>query len=61
MTDIEREKVAEAYGWLWHITTLDERVKFARRCLFVILSYQDRSKGIKAAKDLGAKVTRNLE
>lgn len=49
-------KVAEAYGWLWHITTSDERVKLARHCLFSLLSYEERGEGIKAAKALGARV-----
>ena len=56
ITDTEQAKIAEAYGWLWHITTSDERVKFARHCLFSLLSYEERGEGIKAAKALGAKV-----
>ena len=48
--------IAEAYGWLWHMTTTDCRAHAARRLLRDLLDKDMRAYGITAAKGAGAMV-----
>jgi len=47
---------AIAWGWLWHVTTEDDRVKTARHLLGQFLSHDMKRYGIQTAKDEGAQV-----
>lgn len=47
---------AIAWGWLWHVTTEDDRVKTARHLLGQFLSRDMKRYGIQTAKDEGAQV-----
>ena len=48
--------MAIAWGWLWHVTTEDDRVKTARHLLGQFLNRDMKRYGIKTAKDEGAQV-----
>lgn len=52
----ERKQMATAWGWLWHVTTGDERVKSARRLLGNMLPRELKRYGIETAKAEGAQV-----
>lgn len=56
MTEEEMKLVAEAYGWLWHVTTSDERVQTARVLLGNVIPKEMKKYGIKTAKGAGARV-----
>lgn len=45
-----------AYGWLWHLTTNDPTVRAARKVLRDVLDREGMARGIRAAKDKGARV-----
>jgi hypothetical protein len=47
---------AIAWGWLWHVTTEDDRVKTARHLLGQFLSHDMKRYGIQTAMDEGARV-----
>jgi hypothetical protein len=52
----EKEKaMALAYGWLWHVTTQDERIWKARWHLLDTLPEDIKRWGIEEAKRQGAK------
>ena len=48
--------MAIAWGWLWHVTTEDDRVKTARHLLGQFLNRDMKRYGIQTAKDEGAQV-----
>jgi hypothetical protein len=48
--------IAIAWGWLWHVTTEDDRVKTARHLLGQFLNQDMKRYGIQTAKDEGAQV-----
>jgi len=54
--DALKSSAAIAWGWLWHVTTEDDRVGTARNLLGQFLSRDMKLYGIKAAKDEGAQV-----
>lgn len=51
------EAVCEAYGWLWHAQTDDERVHRARRLLLSVMTKPQQRLGIEDAKTNGAAVS----
>ena len=54
--DALKSSAAIAWGWLWHVTTEDDRVKTARHLLGKFLSQDMKRYGIQTAKDEGAQV-----
>ena len=54
--DALKSSAAIAWGWLWHVTTEDDRVKTARHLLGQFLSRDMKRYGIQTAKDEGAQV-----
>ena len=54
--DALKSAAAIAWGWLWHVTTEDDRVKTARHGLGQFLSRDMKRYGIQTAKDEGAQV-----
>jgi hypothetical protein len=52
--DAINSAVATAWGWLWHVTTTDYRVRTARTILCSMLNSGLKTYGIKTAKDEGA-------
>ena len=54
--DALKSGAAIAWGWLWHVTTEDDRVKTARHLLGQFLSQDMKRHGIQTAKDEGAQV-----
>lgn len=54
--DALKSAVAIAWGWLWHVTTEDDRVTTARHLLGQFLSRDMKRYGIQTAKDEGAQV-----
>lgn len=54
--DAAKSTAAIAYGWLWHVTTADDRVIAARRLLGESLTRDMRRYGIQTAKSEGAKI-----
>ncbi len=54
--DALKSSAAIAWGWLWHVTTEDDRVGTARNLLGQFLSRDMKRYGIQTAKDEGAQV-----
>lgn len=54
--DALKSSASIAWGWLWHVTTEDDRVKTARHLLGQFLSRDMKRYGIQTAKDEGAQV-----
>ena len=54
--DALKTSAAIAWGWLWHVTTEDDRVKTARHLLGQFLNRDMKRYGIQTAKDEGAQV-----
>lgn len=54
--DALKSAAAIAWGWLWHVTTSDDRVMTARDLLGQFLSRDLKRYGIQTAKDEGAHV-----
>jgi len=54
--DALKSAAAIAWGWLWHVTTNDDRVQTARHLLGDFLSHDMKRYGIQTAKDKGAQV-----
>lgn len=54
--DALKSAVAIAWGWLWHVTTADDRVMTARDVIGQLLSRDLKRYGIQTAKDEGAQV-----
>ena len=54
--DALKSSAAIAWGWLWHVTTEDDRVTTARHLLGQFLSRDMKRYGIQTAKDEGAQV-----
>lgn len=54
--DALKSAVAIAWGWLWHVTTEDDRVTTARHLLGQFLSRDMKRYGIQTSKDEGAQV-----
>ena len=54
--DALKSSAAIAWGWLWHVTTEDDRVKTARHLLGQFLNQEMKRYGIQTAKDEGAQV-----
>lgn len=54
--DALKSAAAIAWGWLWHVTTSDDRVMTARDLLGQFLSRDLKRYGIQTAKDEGAQV-----
>ena len=54
--DALKTSAAIAWGWLWHVTTEDDRVKTARHLLGQFLNSDMKRYGIQTAKDEGAQV-----
>lgn len=54
--DAAKSTAAIAWGWLWHVTTADDRVKTARHLLGQMLDKDLKRYGIQNAKDEGAQV-----
>lgn len=54
--DAVKSTAAIAWGWLWHVTTADDRVKTARHLLGQMLDKDLKRYGIQNAKDEGAQV-----
>ena len=54
--DTDQKAMGLAYGWLWHATTSDPRVRAARAALLGQLSRDDQRAGIRAARAAGASV-----
>jgi len=54
--DAAKSAAAIAWGWLWHVTTADERVKAARHLLGEMLDKDLKRYGIQTAKAEGAQV-----
>lgn len=54
LTDSIKSSAATAYGWLWHVTTSDQRVQTARHMLRHMLDARHRQYGINQAKIEGA-------
>ncbi len=54
--DALKSSVSISWGWLWHVTTEDDRVKTARHLLGQFLSHDMKRYGIQTAKDEGAQV-----
>jgi len=55
-TDAAKSTAAIAWGWLWHVTTADDRVKTARHLLGQMLDKDLKRYGIQTAKAEGAQV-----
>ena len=51
--DALKSAAAIAWGWLWHVTTEDDRVKTARHLLGQFLNQDMKRYGIQTAKDEG--------
>jgi len=51
-----KSTAAIAWGWLWHVTTADDRVKTARHLLGQMLDKDLKRYGIQTAKAEGAQV-----
>ena len=54
--DAAKSTAAIAWGWLWHVTTADDRVKAARHLLGQMLDKDLKRYGIQTAKAEGAQV-----
>ena len=54
--DALKSAAAIAWGWLWHVTTGDDRVNTARHLLGQFLNQEMKRYGIQTAKDEGAQV-----
>lgn len=54
--DALKSAAAIAWGWLWHVTTEDDRVTTARHLLGQFLSRDMKRYGIQTSKDEGAQV-----
>lgn len=54
--DAAKSAAAIAWGWLWHVTTADDRVKTARHLLGQMLDKDLKRYGIQTAKAEGAQV-----
>lgn len=54
--DAAKSTAAIAWGWLWHATTADDRVKTARHLLRQMLDKDLKRYGIQTAKTEGAQV-----
>jgi len=54
--DAAKSAAAIAWGWLWHVTTADDRVKTARHLLGQMLDKDLKRYGIQTAKAEGAHV-----
>src|SRR5574343_224614 len=54
--DALRSSAAISWGWLWHVTTADDRVKTARHLLGQFLNQDMKRYGIQTAKAEGAQV-----
>ena len=54
--DALKSSAAIAWGWLWHVTTADDRVKTARHLLGQMLDKDLKRYGIQTAKAEGAQV-----
>jgi len=54
--DAAKSAAAIAWGWLWHVTTADDRVKTARHLLGQMLDKDLKRYGIQTAKIEGAQV-----
>jgi len=54
--DATKSTAAIAWGWLWHVTTADDRVKAARHLLGQMLDKDLKRYGIQTAKAEGAQV-----
>lgn len=54
--DAAKSTAAIAWGWLWHVTTADDRVKNARHLLGQMLDKDLKRYGIQTAKAEGAQV-----
>ena len=54
--DALKSSAAIAWGWLWHVTTEDDRVTTARHLLGQFLSRDMKRYGIQTSKDEGAQV-----
>lgn len=54
--DAAKSTAAIAWGWLWHVTTADDRVKTARHLLARMLDKDLKRYGIQTAKAEGAHV-----
>ena len=54
--DAAKSAAAIAWGWLWHVTTADDRVKTARHMLGQMLDKDLKRYGIQTAKAEGAQV-----
>jgi hypothetical protein len=54
--DALKSAAAIAWGWLWHVTTADDRVMTARDGIGQFLSRDLKRYGIQTAKDEGAQV-----
>lgn len=55
--DAAMSAAAIAWGWLWHVTTADDRVKTARHLLGQMLDKDLKRYGIQTAKAEGALAT----
>ena len=54
--DAAKSTAAIAWGWLWHVTTADDRLKTARHLLGQMLDKDLKRYGIQTAKAEGAQV-----
>lgn len=54
--DVVKSTAAIAWGWLWHVTMADDRVKAARHLLGEMLDKDLKRYGIQTAKAEGAQV-----
>ena len=54
--DAVKSTTAIAWGWLWHVTTADDRVIAARRLIGESLTRDMKRYGIQTAKSEGAKI-----
>jgi hypothetical protein len=54
--DAAKSTAAIAWGWLWHVTTTDDRIKTARHLLGQMLDKDLKRYGIRTAKAEGAQV-----
>lgn len=54
--DTLKSASAIAWGWLWHVTTGDDRIQTARHLLGQMLTHELKGYGIRTAKAEGARV-----